>query len=383
MANKIAILGSTGSIGTQTLDIVSQNPQDLEVVAMSCGKNLDLFEKQIRKYKPTLVSVGDEKLAKDLKLRLSDLSDIDIRFGMDGLIAVATYNSADTVVTAVVGMIGVQPTIAAIKAKKNIALANKETLVTAGHIIMPLAKEMGVSILPVDSEHSAIFQSLNGERHNQISKILLTASGGPFRGRTLDELENVKLEDALKHPNWSMGAKITIDSATMINKGLEVMEAKWLFGVNLSQIEVVVHPQSILHSAVEFMDGAVIGQMGTPDMRLPILYALFYPNRKTLYAESLDLFKVGTLTFEKPDLETFYGLSLAYDAMDAGGNVPTVFNAANERAVSKFLNNKIKFLEIPEIVSEAMINVDFIENPTISQVLETEQMTYDFIENRW
>ena len=382
MSQKIAILGSTGSIGTQTLDIVTQNPDELDVVAMSCGRNLDLFEKQIRQFGPRLVSVGDEALASDLKERISDL-DVEITYGMDGLIAVATFNEADTVVTAVVGMIGVQPTIAAINAGKTIALANKETLVTAGHIIMPLAKEKGVSILPVDSEHSAIFQSLNGERQNKISKILLTASGGPFRGRTLDELENVTLEDALKHPNWSMGAKITIDSATMINKGLEVMEAKWLFGVNLNQVEVVVHPQSILHSAVEFMDGAVIGQMGTPDMRLPIFYALFYPKRKTLYAEPLDLFKVGTLTFEKPDMETFFGLSLAYDAMDAGGNVPTVFNAANEKAVSMFLNNKIKFLEIPEIVSEAMINVDFIENPTIQQVLETEQMTYDFIESRW
>ncbi|MBQ6464244.1 MAG: 1-deoxy-D-xylulose-5-phosphate reductoisomerase [Pseudobutyrivibrio sp.] len=382
MSQKLAILGSTGSIGTQTLDIVSQNPDDLQVVAMSCGKNIDLFEKQIRKYRPSLVSIGTEELAADLKTRLSDI-EIKIVYGMDGLIDVATYDKADTVVTAVVGMIGVKPTIAAINAGKTIALANKETLVTAGHIIMPLAKENGVSILPVDSEHSAIFQSLNGERHNKISKILLTASGGPFRGRTLEELENVRLEDALKHPNWSMGAKITIDSATMINKGLEVMEAKWLFGVNLNQVEVVVHPQSILHSAVEFMDGAVIGQMGTPDMRLPILYALFYPNRKTLYAEPLDLFKVGTLTFEKPDMETFYGLSLAYDAMDAGGNVPTVFNAANERAVAKFLNNKIKFLEIPEIVSDAMMNVDFIDNPSIEQVLETEQMTYDYIESRW
>ena len=382
MAKNISILGSTGSIGTQTLDIVSQNPDDLNVVAMSCGSNLDLFESQIRKYEPTLVSVGTEELAKDLKTRLSDIT-IDIHYGMEGLIAVATAEEADTVVTAVVGMVGVQPTIAAINAGKDIALANKETLVTAGHIIMPLAKEKGVSILPVDSEHSAIFQSLNGERHNKISKILLTASGGPFRGRTLDDLENVTLEDALKHPNWSMGAKITIDSATMINKGLEVMEAKWLFGVNLNQVEVVVHPQSILHSAVEFMDGAVIGQMGTPDMRLPILYALFYPNRKTLYSEPLDLFKVGTLTFERPDMETFYGLALAYDAMDAGGNVPTVFNAANERAVAKFLKNKIKFLEISEIVSEAMINVDFIQNPTIEQVLETEQMTYDYIESRW
>ncbi|MCR5581226.1 MAG: 1-deoxy-D-xylulose-5-phosphate reductoisomerase [Pseudobutyrivibrio sp.] len=382
MSQKLAILGSTGSIGTQTLDIVSQNPEDLQVVAMSCGKNIGLFEKQIRKYKPSLVCIGTEELASDLRNRLADI-DIEICCGMEGLVAVATYSDADTVVTAVVGMIGVQPTIAAINAGKTIALANKETLVTAGHIIMPLAKEKGVSILPVDSEHSAIFQSLNGERHNKISKILLTASGGPFRGKSYEELENVKLEDALKHPNWSMGAKITIDSATMINKGLEVMEAKWLFDVSLSQVEVVVHPQSILHSAVEFMDGAVIGQMGTPDMRLPILYALFYPNRKTLYAEPLDLFKVGTLTFEKPDMETFYGLSLAYDAMDAGGNVPTVFNAANELAVAKFLNNKIKFLEIPEIVSESMVNVDFISNPTIEQVLETERMTHEFIESRW
>ncbi len=382
MASKISILGSTGSIGTQTLDIVSQNPNELTVVAMSCGSNIDLFEKQIRKYQPKLVSIGTEELALDLRARLKDM-DIQIYYGMNGLIEVACYKEADTVVTAIVGMIGLQPTIAAINARKDIALANKETLVTAGHIIMPLAKEKGVSILPVDSEHSAIFQSLNGERHNKISKILLTASGGPFRGKTLEELENVKLEDALKHPNWSMGAKITIDSATMINKGLEVMEAKWLFDVSLNQVEVVVHPQSILHSAVEFEDGAVIGQMGTPDMRLPILYALFYPNRRTLYADSLDLFKVGTLTFERPDMETFYGLQLAYDAMSVGGNMPTVFNAANEKAVSLFLHNKIKFLDIPAIVSEAMVGVDLIANPSIEDVLATEKMTYEFIESRW
>ncbi len=382
MASKISILGSTGSIGTQTLDIVSQNPNELTVVAMSCGSNIDLFEKQIRKYQPKLVSIGTEELALDLRARLKDM-DIQIYYGMNGLIEVACCKEADTVVTAIVGMIGLQPTIAAINARKDIALANKETLVTAGHIIMPLAKEKGVSILPVDSEHSAIFQSLNGERHNKISKILLTASGGPFRGKTLEELENVKLEDALKHPNWSMGAKITIDSATMINKGLEVMEAKWLFDVSLNQVEVVVHPQSILHSAVEFEDGAVIGQMGTPDMRLPILYALFYPNRRTLYADSLDLFKVGTLTFERPDMETFYGLQLAYDAMSVGGNMPTVFNAANEKAVSLFLHNKIKFLDIPAIVSEAMVGVDLIANPSIEDVLATEKMTYEFIESRW
>ncbi len=382
MASKISILGSTGSIGTQTLDIVSQNPNELTVVAMSCGSNIDLFEKQIRKYQPKLVSIGTEELALDLRARLKDM-DIQIYYGMNGLIEVACCKEADTVVTAIVGMIGLQPTVAAINSGKDIALANKETLVTAGHIIMPLAKEKGVSILPVDSEHSAIFQSLNGERHNKISKILLTASGGPFRGKTLEELENVKLEDALKHPNWSMGAKITIDSATMINKGLEVMEAKWLFDVSLNQVEVVVHPQSILHSAVEFEDGAVIGQMGTPDMRLPILYALFYPNRRTLFADSLDLFKVSTLTFERPDMETFYGLQLAYDAMSVGGNMPTVFNAANEKAVSLFLHNKIKFLDIPAIVSEAMVGVDLIANPSIEDVLATEKMTYEFIESRW
>ncbi len=375
----LSILGSTGSIGTQTLDIVSSNKDELVVEAMSCGRNIKLFEEQIRKFHPSLVCVADEKDAISLSTSIKDLSDIRVCFGMDGLIEVATYEKSDTVVTAIVGMIGVRPTVEAIKAKKTIALANKETLVTAGHIIMPLAKEMGVDILPVDSEHSAIFQSLNGERHNEISKILLTASGGPFRGKSLDELENVTLEDALKHPNWSMGRKITIDSATMVNKGLEVMEAKWLFNVPLSKVEVLVHPQSILHSAVEFMDGAVIGQMGVPDMRLPILYALFYPNRRTLYTEGLDLFKVGTLTFEKPDLDTFFGLALAYDAMQAGGNIPTIYNAANEKAVAMFLDKKIGFLQIPEIISEAMMDVDFIENPNLEEVLATEQATYDYI----
>ena len=280
-------------------------------------------------------------------------------------------------------MLGIRPTIAAIEAGKDIALANKETLVTAGHIIMPLAQKHQVSILPVDSEHSAIFQSLNGERHNKIDKILLTASGGPFRGKTYEELEKVTVEDALHHPNWSMGRKITIDSATMVNKGLEVMEAKWLFGVTPGQIEVVVHPQSILHSAVQFEDGAVIGQMGVPDMRLPILYALFYPQRRTLYAEELNLFSVGTLTFERPDLETFYGLSLAYDALDAGGNVPTVFNAANERAVAKFLDGQIRFLQIPEIIASSMEEIFYKEDPTLEEILETETATYDFIESRW
>lgn len=377
----IAILGSTGSIGTQTLDIVDQN-EDLKVVALAAGSNITLLERQARKYQPSLVAVWDEAKASELKQRLSD-TEIRVCAGMDGLLAVATLEESEILVTAIVGMLGIRPTIAAIEAGKDIALANKETLVTAGHIIMPLAQKHQVSILPVDSEHSAIFQSLNGERHNKIDKILLTASGGPFRGKNYEELEQVTVEDALCHPNWSMGRKITIDSATMVNKGLEVMEAKWLFGVTPGQIEVVVHPQSILHSAVQFEDGAVIGQMGVPDMRLPILYALFYPQRRTLYAEELNLFSVGTLTFERPDLETFYGLSLAYDALDAGGNVPTVFNAANERAVAKFLDGQIRFLQIPEIIASSMEEIFYKEDPTLEEILETETATYDFIESRW
>ena len=379
---KIAILGSTGSIGTQTLDIVDQNPEDLQVVALAAGSNITLLEQQARKYKPVFVAVWDEVRANELKQKLAD-TQITVASGMDGLLAVATIPESEILVTAIVGMLGIRPTIAAIEAGKDIALANKETMVKAGHIIIPLAKKCGVSILPVDSEHSAIFQSLNGERQNKIKKILLTASGGPFRGKTYEALEKVTLEDALKHPNWSMGRKITIDSATMVNKGLEVMEAKWLFDVKPSQIEVVVHPQSILHSAVMFEDGAVIGQMGTPDMRLPILYALFYPERRMLYAEELDLFAIGNLTFERPDRETFYGLSLAYDALDAGGNVPTVYNAANERAVAKFLDGKISFVQIPEIIASSMEEVYYKENPTLEEILDTEATTYEYIESRW
>lgn len=379
---KIAILGSTGSIGTQTLDIVDQNPEDLQVVALAAGSNITLLEQQARKYKPVFVAVWDEVRANELKQKLAD-TQITVASGMDGLLTVATIPESEILVTAIVGMLGIRPTIAAIEAGKDIALANKETMVTAGHIIIPLAKKCGVSILPVDSEHSAIFQSLNGERQNKIKKILLTASGGPFRGKTYEALEKVTLEDALKHPNWSMGRKITIDSATMVNKGLEVMEAKWLFDVKPSQIEVVVHPQSILHSAVMFEDGAVIGQMGTPDMRLPILYALFYPERRMLYAEELDLFAIGNLTFERPDRETFYGLSLAYDALDAGGNVPTVYNAANERAVAKFLDGKISFIQIPEIIASSMEEVYYKENPTLEEILDTEATTYEYIESRW
>ena len=302
---------------------------------------------------------------------------------MEGLLAVATIPESDILVTAIVGMLGIRPTIAAIEAGKDIALANKETLVTAGHIIMPLARDKQVKILPVDSEHSAIFQSLQGEEHNEINQILLTASGGPFRGMTWEEMQNVTLEQALNHPNWSMGKKITIDSSTMVNKGLEVMEAHHLFNVNLDKITVVIHPQSILHSAVQFNDGAVIGQMGTPDMRIPISYALFYPNRKPIKSEYLDLFEVGKMTFEKPDLNAFKGLALAYKAMEQGGNIPTVLNAANEKAVAKFLNNEIRYVQIPEIIADCMENISYINNPNLDEILETEKLTYEYIEGRY
>lgn len=375
----IAVLGSTGSIGTQTLDIVREKSYDLKISAMSCGRNIKLFEEQIREFRPKLVSVGSEDDAKDLRERIADL-DTQVLCGMEGLISVATYLDAEIVVTAIVGMLGIEPTIAAINAGKDIALANKETLVTAGSIIMPLAKEKGIKILPVDSEHSAIFQSLQGRADNEIRRILLTASGGPFRGKTYEELENVTLEDALKHPNWSMGRKITIDSATMVNKGLEVMEAKWLFDVGLDQIQVVVHPQSILHSAVEFEDGAVIGQMGLPDMRLPIQYALYYPKRLPMNGEYLDLFSVKNMTFEEPDVETFYGLSLAYDAMVAGGNIPTAYNAANEKAVALFLERKIKFLQIPEFIQRTMEDISFIEYPTVQDILATQKEAEELID---
>ena len=378
---KISILGSTGSIGTQTLEVVDEQ-RDIEVVAMSCGSNWTLLEKQIRKYHPKLVSVWKEEDAKSLRTSIADL-DVDVLYGMDGLIAAATYEEAETVVTAIVGMLGIQPTIAAIKARKKIALANKETLVTAGHIIMPLAEEYGVPILPVDSEHSAIFQSLQGNANNKISKILLTASGGPFRGKTREELLNIQVEDALKHPNWEMGRKITIDSSTLVNKGLEVIEAKWLFGVDLDQIQVVVHPQSIIHSAVEYEDGAVIAQLGTADMRLPIQYALYYPKRRSLSGKRLDLFELANLSFEKPDMDTFRGLAFAFDAMKQGGNIPTIFNAANEKAVALFLDRKIKYLEILDIIEAAMKECKYVDAPTVEQILETEQEVYDYIGSRW
>lgn len=378
---KIAILGSTGSIGTQTLEIVRTNG-DLEVTALAAGNNIDLLEKQIREFKPKLAAVWKEERANELKDKINDL-DVKVVSGMDGLLEVARQPESEILVTAIVGMIGILPTIEAINAGKDIALANKETLVTAGHIIMPLAKEKGVSILPVDSEHSAIFQSLQGGQQKALHKILLTASGGPFRGKKLEDLENIQVEDALKHPNWAMGRKITIDSSTMVNKGLEVIEAKWLFGVDVDQIEVVVQPQSIIHSMVEYVDGAVIAQLGTPDMKLPIQYALYYPERRYLPGDRLDFRGLAQLTFEEPDLETFYGLRLAYEAGKAGGSLPTVFNAANEKAVSKFLNREIRFLEIPEMIQACMEAHKNIANPSVDEILQTEAETYDYIESRW
>ena len=377
---KIAILGSTGSIGTQTLDIVREQG-DIQVVAMAAGSNISLLEAQMREFKPSLVSVWDEKKASELRTNTKDLG-IKIVSGMEGLLEVSVIPESEILVTAIVGMLGIRPTIAAIKAGKKIALANKETLVTAGHIIIPLAKEYKVPILPVDSEHSAIFQSLQGAGDNKISRILLTASGGPFRGRKADELKNIQVEDALKHPNWSMGRKITIDSSTLVNKGLEVMEAKWLFDVTLDQIQVVVHPQSVIHSAVEYQDGAVIAQLGTPDMRLPIQYALYYPERRNLSGRRLDLFEIADLTFEKPDTDTFRGLALAYQAMEKGGNIPTVYNAANEKAVSLFLDRKISYPEITELIEACMEDAEFIDHPDEDEILGTEAAAYEFIEKK-
>lgn len=377
---KIAILGSTGSIGTQTLDIVREQG-DIQVVAMAAGSNISLLEAQMREFKPSLVSVWDEKKASELRTNTKDLG-IKIVSGMEGLLEVSVIPESEILVTAIVGMLGIRPTIAAIKAGKKIALANKETLVTAGHIIIPLAKEYKVPILPVDSEHSAIFQSLQGAGDNKISRVLLTASGGPFRGRKADELKNIQVEDALKHPNWSMGRKITIDSSTLVNKGLEVMEAKWLFDVTLDQIQVVVHPQSVIHSAVEYQDGAVIAQLGTPDMRLPIQYALYYPERRNLSGRRLDLFEIADLTFEKPDTDTFRGLALAYQAMEKGGNIPTVYNAANEKAVSLFLDRKISYPEITELIEACMENAEFIDHPDVDEILGTEAAAYEFIEKK-
>lgn len=376
----IGVLGSTGSIGTQTLEIVRNN-KDLKVVALAAGTNVTLMEQQVREFRPRLAVMGNTDAANDLKQRLQD-TDTRVLAGMDGMLEMAVLEEMDVFVTAIVGMIGIRPTIAAIEAGKTIALANKETLVTAGHLIMPLAKEKKVSILPVDSEHSAIFQSMQGENKSRVSKILLTASGGPFRGRKREELTDITVEDALKHPNWSMGRKITIDSATLVNKGLEVIEAKWLFGVEPQQIQVVVHPQSIIHSMVEYVDGGIIAQLGMPDMKLPIQYALFYPDRRPMDGKRVDFFALQSISFEAPDTETFRGLAMAYDAIAKGGSMPTVFNAANEKAVGLFLEKKIRFLEIYELIQGAMENHRVVETPTVDEILNAEKEAYDYISVR-
>ena len=376
---KIAILGSTGSIGAQTIDVVREHSDELQVVALAAGSNKERLKEQIKEFHPKLVSLSDEKKAQELKEELAG-EQVEVVCGMEGLIEVAGADSADVVVTAVVGMMGILPTMEAIKKGKDIALANKETLVTAGHLIIPMAKEYGVSILPVDSEHSAIFQSLQGEPKAALDKILLTASGGPFRGKSAEFLETVTLEDALNHPNWSMGPKITIDSSTMVNKGLEVMEAKWLFGVDYSQIEVVIQPQSIIHSMVQYVDGAIIAQLGTPDMRVPIEYALFYPERRSLSGDRLDFSKLSQITFEKPDYKVFRGLSLAIEAGKTGGTMPTVFNAANERAVAKFLKGEIKYTDIVRSIEKCMDAHKVSAHPDLEEILATEQWVYSILQ---
>lgn len=375
---KIAILGSTGSIGTQTLEVVREHKDELCVTALAAGRNKEKLKEQIAEFHPSLVSLSDEKLALELERELAG-SGVTVLHGMEGLVAVAGQEESDVVVTAVVGMMGILPTMEAIRKGKDIALANKETLVTAGHLIIPMAEEYGVSILPVDSEHSAIFQCLHSARRQDVDKILLTASGGPFRGKMLEDLEKVTLEDALRHPNWSMGQKITIDSSTMVNKGLEVMEARWLFDVDYDQIEVVVQPQSIIHSMVQFVDGAILAQLGTPDMKVPIEYALFYPERRHLSGERLDFGILKSITFEKPDYEVFRGLSLALDAGKEGGTMPTVFNAANEKAVAKFLKREIGYLDIIRLIEKCMNAHQIKENPSLEEILATEQWVYSFI----
>ncbi len=375
----VSIIGSTGSIGTQTLSVIREHPDLFSVAALSCGRNISLLADEIREFHPAVVSVEREEDAEKLKEFLTGCQIPKISFGEEGLIEVSTYSSSDILVSGIVGMRGIKPTVAAIKAKKDIALANKETLVCAGHIIMPLAKEYGVSILPVDSEHSAIFQSLQGNEGNRIEKIILTASGGPFFGMSKDDLKKVTVDDALKNPNWDMGAKVTIDSASMVNKGLEVMEAHWLFDVPIDDIKVHVHRQSILHSAVQFSDGAVMAQLGTPDMRLPIQYALTYPAREELSGKKLDLFEIRALTFEEPDPLVFKGLKLAIDVGRAGGNLPTAFNAADEEAVKLFLERKIGFLEIADIIERAIDETEFICSPTLSEIEETGEATKERI----
>jgi len=378
---RVAVIGSTGSIGRQTIEIIREKSDQLSVVALAVDTGIEELEKQIREFSPKIACVYNKDKSEILKTRVADCS-TKIVTGMQGLFECVTEASVDIVLMSVVGMIGIQPTIEAIKAGKDIALANKETLVTAGHIIMPLVKQYGVKLLPVDSEHSAIFQSLRGEPGAKIEKILLTASGGPFRGKKREELLHITPEDALKHPNWFMGKKITIDSSTLVNKGLEVMEAKWLFDVEPDQIEVLIQPQSILHSAVQYNDGGIIGQMGVPDMKLPIQYALLYPERDSLDTKRVDFFALGQMTFEKPDKDTFKGLPLAYRALERGGNIPTVYNAANEFAVAKFLNHKISYLDITRMIEESMEKISLIQNPNLEEILSTEQETYCYLETR-
>lgn len=378
---KIAVLGSTGSIGTQTLEIVRERVGEFQVTALAAGSNIDLLEQQVVEFRPKLVSLTKEEDAKELqaRLRLNNIDSTEVVYGMDGLVACACEGSADMTVNAVVGMIGILPTIAAIKAGKDIALANKETLVTAGHIIMPLVEEYNVKLLPVDSEHSAVFQCLQGAGEQTVEKLLLTASGGPFLGKTKEELDSITVEQALKHPNWAMGRKITIDSSTLVNKGLEVMEAGWLFSLRPEQIEVVVQPKSIIHSMIQFDDGAVLAQLGVPDMKLPIQYAMTYPNRVSLAGERLNFFDLQKIEFYKPDTETFRALALAYDAFKEGGSLPTVYNAANEMAVALFLDRKIGYLQITELLERAMNVHKKIKNPTLDEVLSTEAETYSYI----
>lgn len=378
---KIAILGSTGSIGTQTLDVVRGNG-DIEVLGISAGRKIKKLEEQAREFSPKLVAVWDQAAAEELRIKLKD-TEIRVVSGMEGLLELAAMEETEILVTAIVGMLGIRPTIEAIRAGKDIALANKETLVTAGHLIMPMAEKYGVKILPVDSEHSAVFQALNGESSKELHKLLITASGGPFREKKRHELEKVTLADTLKHPNWVMGRKITVDSATLVNKGLEVMEARWLFDVDLDQIQVVVQPQSVIHSMVEFVDGGIMAQLGTPDMRLPIQYALYYPHRRYLDGERLDLAKLGQITFEEPDMETFLGLPMAIRAAREGGSMPTVFNAANELAVKKFLHEEIRFLDIYDIIGQSMERHKKLDSPDLEEILAVENETYQWIESRW
>ncbi len=380
----ISILGVTGSIGTQTLDVIRNSNKEIKLIGISANKSYSMVIDIIQEFKPKYVAMMDYESYLKVKSYCEETNrEIQVLSGIEGLNKVATLEEIDVVVTSVVGMIGLIPTISAIRAKKHIALANKETLVVAGEIVMREAKENGVQILPVDSEHCAIFQSLQGNNYNEVDKVILTASGGPFRGKKREELKDITPEQALKHPKWNMGKKISIDSSTLVNKGLEVIEAHFLFGVDYDNIQVVIHPQSIIHSMVEYIDGSVIAQLGSTDMRLPIQYALNYPERGQSIAEKLDFYSLSSLTFEKPDMDTFQCLSLAYDAGKAGGNMPAIFNGANEIAVELFLNNKIKYLQIEEIIRECMMNFEHITNPTLEQIIDIDKRTREYVLNKY